>query len=44
VISSAPVITGGSLFDAAEGSHPAGEGWRVTMHNSGLLAVDGPSA
>jgi hypothetical protein len=41
VISEAPVVNGANLFDATEGRNPAGEGWRVTMHNDGVLHVDG---
>lgn len=41
VISDAPTLAGAAMFDAAEGKNPAGDGWRVTMHNNGLLAVDG---
>jgi hypothetical protein len=41
VISDAPIVGGTNLFAAAEGRNPAGEGWRVTMHNDGGLAVNG---
>jgi hypothetical protein len=41
VISSAPIVGGTNLFEAAEGKNPAGRGWRVTMHNNGVLAVSG---
>jgi hypothetical protein len=41
VISDAPIVGGGSLFAAAEGKNPAGGGWRVTMHNNGVLSVNG---
>ena len=41
VISSAPLVSGANLFAAAEGRNPAGQGWRVTMHNNGILAVSG---
>jgi hypothetical protein len=41
VISSAPMVSGANLFVADEGGNPAAQGWRVTMHNEGLLAVSG---
>ena len=41
VISDAPVVSGTNLFALDEGKQPAGRGWRVTMHNNGVLAVDG---
>ena len=41
VISDAPIASGTNLFALGEGKHPAGGGWRVTMHNNGVLAVDG---
>lgn len=41
VISDAPVVSGTNLFAVGEGKHPAGRGWRVTMHNNGVLAVNG---
>jgi hypothetical protein len=41
VISDAPIVSGTNLFGAAEGKNPAGGGWRVTMHNNGILAVNG---
>jgi hypothetical protein len=41
VISDAPVVSGTNLFAVGEGKQPAGRGWRVTMHNNGVLAVDG---
>jgi hypothetical protein len=41
VISSAPIVSGANLFAVDAGRNPAGEGWRVTMHNDGALAVDG---
>lgn len=41
VISDAPTVSGANLFAAAEGKNPAGGGWRVTMHNNGVLAVNG---
>jgi hypothetical protein len=44
VISTAPVVNGDGVFAADEGRNPASEGWRVTMHNNGILAVDGAVA
>jgi hypothetical protein len=44
VISSAPVVNGTNLFAADEGKDPAGEGWRVTLHNNGVLTVTGAVA
>ncbi len=41
VISDAPIVSGSNLFVAVEGKNPAGSGWRVTMHNNGVVAVDG---
>ncbi len=41
VISNAPLVGGTNLFAAAEGKNPAAEGWRVTMHNNGILGVSG---
>lgn len=41
VISDAPIVGGANLFAAAEGKHPAATGWRVSMHNNGVLDVDG---
>jgi len=41
VISDAPIVSGTGLFGAAEGKNPPGRGWRVTMHNNGILAVNG---
>ena len=41
VISDAPIVNGANLFAAATGRNPAASGWRVTMHNNGVLAVDG---
>lgn len=41
VISDAPIVSGANLFAAAEGKNPAGGGWRVTMHNNGIFAVNG---
>lgn len=41
VISDAPIVGGSNLFTAVEGKNPAGRGWRVTMHNNGIFAVDG---
>ena len=41
VISSAPIVSGSNLFAVASGKNPAGEGWRVTMHNDGVSAVNG---
>jgi hypothetical protein len=41
VISDAPIVGDANLFAAAEGRNPAGTGWRVTMHNNGILAVSG---
>ena len=41
VISDAPIVDGANLFAADEGKHAAATGWRVTMHNNGLLGVDG---
>jgi hypothetical protein len=41
VISSAPTVDGSALFALPAGRNPGGDGWRVTMHNSGLLPVDG---
>jgi len=41
VISDAPIVNSANLFAAATGRNPAASGWRVTMHNNGILAVDG---
>ena len=41
VISDAPIVGGANLFAAAEGKHPAATGWRVSMHNNGVLELDG---
>jgi hypothetical protein len=41
VISDAPIVSGTNLFGADEGKNPAGGGWRVTMQNNGVLAVNG---
>jgi hypothetical protein len=41
VISSAPMVGGTNLFAAPAGRNPASRGWRVTMHNNGVLAVNG---
>jgi hypothetical protein len=41
VISDAPIVSGTNLFAAAQGKNPAGGGWRVTMHNNDILAVNG---
>lgn len=41
VISDAPIMGGTNLFAADEGKNPAAGGWRVTMHNNGVLAVNG---
>ena len=41
VISDAPIVSGSNLFAAVEGKNPPGRGWRVTMHNNGVLAVNG---
>jgi len=41
VISSAPTVGGSALFDLAVGKNAGGDGWRVTMHNAGIVPVDG---
>jgi hypothetical protein len=41
VISSAPLVGGVTLFTASTGKGAPGDGWRVTMHNDGVLAVTG---
>jgi hypothetical protein len=41
VISSAPIVSDANLSPADAGRNPAGEGWRITMHNDGALAVNG---
>lgn len=41
VISNAPIVGGTNLFAADEGKNPAAEGWRVTMHNNGILGLSG---
>lgn len=41
VISDAPIVGGANLFAADEGKNPAATGWRVTMHNNGLVSVGG---
>jgi hypothetical protein len=41
VISSAPLVGGKNLFALSPGRNAAARGWRVTLHNNGVLAVDG---